>query len=166
FAGWLIREKGVHVLLEAARGLERQADWVIAGAGPARTELEALAARLGVPARFVGHVDSPELLRRADIVGVPTLRPEGFGLAGAEAMAAGAAVVGSDAGGLPEVVGDAGVVVPRGEVAALHSALAQLLSAPEERVRLGTAAAARATSRFALERMIGDHAAALERLLL
>src|SRR5262249_13249448 len=60
FAGWLIREKGVHVLLEAARGLERQADWVIAGAGPARRELEALAARLGVPARFVGHVDSPE----------------------------------------------------------------------------------------------------------
>src|SRR5262249_6729439 len=73
FAGWLIREKGAHVLLESARGLEREADWVIAGAGPARTELEALSTRLGVPARFVGHVDSPELLRRADIVVVPSL---------------------------------------------------------------------------------------------
>ena len=59
---------------------------------------------------------------------------EGFGLPVAEAMACGTAVVASDGGALPEVVGDAGVVVPRGDAEALASAVGALLDSSESRV--------------------------------
>ncbi len=165
FAGQLIEEKGVQVLLEAARQLPGMAEWVVAGAGRFREALEQLAARLGVPARFVGHVDSAELFRGADVVVVPSLWEEAFGLVAVEGMAAGAAVVVSDAGGLPEVVGDAGVVVPRGDAGALAAALRDLLGAPARRAALGLAATRRAQARFSLGRMIDEHADAAERLL-
>ena len=165
FAGQLIEQKGLHVLLEAAQGMPAAAHWVIAGVGRQQRELEALAQRLGVPARFAGQVDSAELLRRADVVVVPSLWDEAFGLVAAEAMAAGAAVVVSDAGGLPEVVGEAGVVVPRGDAQALRSELERLLRSPEERARLGAAALRRAAERFTLRRMIDEHVEAVEVLL-
>jgi glycosyltransferase involved in cell wall biosynthesis len=165
FAGQLIEEKGVQVLLEAARGMSGAADWVIAGAGRYRAELEALAGRLGVPARFVGHVDSAALFRAADVVVVPSLWEEAFGLVAVEGMAAGAAVVVSDAGGLGEVVGDTGLVVPRGDVAALRRGLERLVRSPEERTRLGADASRRAAARFTLDRMIAQHVDAAVELL-
>jgi len=60
-----------------------------------------------------------ELFAWAEVVVVPSRWAEAFGLVAAEAMAAGAAVVVSDAGALPEVVGDAGRVFPAGDAAAL-----------------------------------------------
>ena len=165
FAGQLIPEKGVHVLLEAARTMPAAADWVIAGAGRHGSELEALARRLGVPARFVGHVNSAALFRGADVVVVPSLWEEAFGLVAVEGMAAGAAVVVSDAGGLPEVVGETGVVVPRGDAVALRAVLERLLHSSSERARLGGAALRRAASRFTLERMVSEHVDAAEKLL-
>ena len=165
FAGQLILEKGLQVLLEAAKGMPAAAHWVIAGVGRQQGELEVLAQSLNVPARFAGQVDSAELFRRADIVVVPSLWDEAFGLVAAEAMAAGAAVVVSDAGGLPEVVGEAGVVVPRGDAVALRSELERLIRSPEERARLGAAALRRAAARFTLQRMIAEHVEAVEALL-
>ena len=165
FAGQLIPEKGVQVLLEAAQRMPDAADWVIAGEGPLRSELEERAAKLGVPASFVGHVDIPELFQRADIVVVPSLWDEAFGLVAVEAMASQTAVVVSDGGGLPEVVGDTGLVVPRGDVGALHSVLRRLVDAPAERFALGVAAARRAAAHYSIERMIAEHVAAAERLL-
>ena len=166
FAGQLIEEKGVQTLIEAASAMPAAAEWIIAGAGRYRPDLESLARRRDVPARFVGHVDSAELFRGADIVVVPSLWEEAFGLVAVEGMAAGAAVVVSDAGGLPEVVGDSGVVVPRGDPLALRSALETLLRSRQERVRLGTAAQRRAGARFTLARMISEHAESLQSLLL
>lgn len=77
---------------------------------------------------------------------------EGFGLPAAEAMACGAPVIVSDGGALPEVVGNAGIVVPKADGVALAEAIANLLDDPKERNRLGTAAAKRAQLIFSWER--------------
>lgn len=70
-----------------------------------------------------------EAYNLATVAVTPSLY-EGFGLPAAEAMACGTAVVSSDGGALPEVVGDAGVLVPAGDSQALATAIAQLLSDP------------------------------------
>jgi alpha-1,3-rhamnosyl/mannosyltransferase len=61
---------------------------------------------------------------------------EGFGLPPLEAMACGAPVICSDATSLPEVVGDSAVLVPPGDVSALHAALERVLSSPGLREEL------------------------------
>ncbi len=100
-----------------------------------------------------------DLYRRAHIVACPA-RFEGFGFPAAEAMACGAAVVSSDGGALPEVVGDAGLVSPAGDAAAMAGNLARLLDAPGEAARLGERAAERARSAFNWS----NHALAASRL--
>ncbi|HUE29337.1 MAG TPA: glycosyltransferase [Verrucomicrobiae bacterium] len=75
---------------------------------------------------------------------------EGFGLTVCEAMASGAAVVAVAATALPEVVGDAGVLVARSDPGLLADALARLIAEPETRAALGAAARARA-ARFTWE---------------
>jgi glycosyltransferase involved in cell wall biosynthesis len=73
-------------------------------------------------------------------------------MAALEAMAHGVATVVSDGPGNPEAVGDAGVVVPVGDVEAWTGALARLAADPEERARLGAAARARVAHEFGVER--------------
>jgi glycosyltransferase involved in cell wall biosynthesis len=116
-ASRLAPEKGVEVAIAAcaAAGLEL----VIAGDGPQRAALEACAA--GTATRFVGHVRLDELraLReQAGLALVPSRSAETFGLAAAEAMAAGLPVAGSAIGALPELCGPGGLVAP-GDAAAL-----------------------------------------------
>jgi glycosyltransferase involved in cell wall biosynthesis len=122
-AGRLAREKGVDVAIAAAARARRPL--VVAGDGPLRAELEALAARAGADVRFTGRVGAAELARlrtEAAVALVPSRSAETFGLAAAEAMAAGVPVVASAVGALPELVGHGGVVAP-GDAAALARAL-------------------------------------------
>ncbi len=70
---------------------------------------------------------------------------EGFGLTVCEAMASGCAVVAVATSSIPEVVGDAGVLVPRSDATLLAAALARLVAEPDTRAALGAAARARAT---------------------
>jgi glycosyltransferase involved in cell wall biosynthesis len=99
----LAPEKGVEVAIEACRLAD--VPLVIAGDGPERARLEARAA--GAAVQFVGRVARPELdrLRRtASVALAPSRATETFGLAAAEAMAAGLPVAGSHIGALPELV--------------------------------------------------------------
>ncbi|HEX8715037.1 MAG TPA: glycosyltransferase family 4 protein, partial [Solirubrobacteraceae bacterium] len=105
---------------------------VIAGDGPQRAELEARAASAravaGATVRFAGRVDDDELARlraAASIALVPSRSAETFGIAAAEAMAAGLPVAASRIGALPELVEEDGLV-PAGDVAALAQAIARL----------------------------------------
>jgi glycosyltransferase involved in cell wall biosynthesis len=147
FAGRLVREKGVAVLLQAfARCLRRlpEARLVIVGDGPERAPLERLAAELdlGRSAVLTGRLPRDELERRlagAWVQAVPSLWEEPFGNVAVEAMMRGTAVVATSAGGLAEIVrdGETGMLVPRGDVAALAEALSSLLSDRDLAERLG-----------------------------
>jgi glycosyltransferase involved in cell wall biosynthesis len=114
-------EKGVDVAIDACRlaGVEL----VVAGDGPERAALEARAA--GGAVRFAGHVDDRELARLragAAIALAPSRSGESFGLAAAEAMGAGLAVVGSRVGALPELLDGDALVAP-GDAQALAQAI-------------------------------------------
>jgi glycosyltransferase involved in cell wall biosynthesis len=102
---------------------------------------ERLVRRLGIEDRvqFVSGISTEQMVRyyaEAAIAVVPSVY-EGFGLPAGEAMACGVPVVSTDGGALPEVVGDAGVVVPAKSDDALVTAIDALLADPARREELG-----------------------------
>ena len=157
----LFPRKGIRFLLEAAAQLKpRFPDLkiVLAGDGFERPELAKLAGELGIAAdvTFLGWVPNEELppyYRAAAVSVIPSLE-EGFGIPAAEAMGCEVPVVASDAGGLPEVVenGVTGLVVPRGDSAALAGAIGSLLADPGRARRMGQAGRARALRLFDWDR--------------
>jgi glycosyltransferase involved in cell wall biosynthesis len=157
----LFPRKGIRFLLEAAAQLKPEfpdLKVVIAGDGFERPALVRLAQELGIggDVTFLGWVSNAELppyYRAAAVSVIPSLE-EGFGIPAAEAMGCEVAVVASDAGGLPEVVEDGvtGLVVPRGDSAALARAIGSLLSDPVRREQMGQAGRARALRLFDWDR--------------
>ena len=102
---------------------------------------ERLIDQLGVRERIVFmhgiSADEMRALYAGSAVAVIPSEYEGFGLPAAEAMACGTPVVSTDGGALPEVVGEAGLVVPAGSPNALASAIGELLQDPARRAELG-----------------------------
>ncbi|MEH6707411.1 MAG: glycosyltransferase [Alloalcanivorax venustensis] len=129
---------------------------VIVGGGPLRDDLGTLADSLDVAdrVRFLGvRHDVPALMSSCDLF-VLSSAWEGFGLVVAEAMACRRPVVATDCGGVREVVGDAGFLVPPRDAQALTEAMGRALRLPDEqRQRLGTAARERVVARYSLEAM-------------
>ena len=132
FVGRLVEEKGVLVLVQAL-ALDERLHARIAGGGPLAQRLRDEATRLGVGGRveLVGALDPSEVIdfyHGLDVLAVPSIPRAGwteqFGRVAIEAMACGVPVVSSDAGALPEVVGDAGILVPHSDASALAAALA------------------------------------------
>ena len=143
FVGRLVEEKGVQVLLDALAAFP-QLRARFAGAGPLATEISERSRILGVGDRVevVGPVPPermPEFYASIDVLAVPSVPTsswtEQFGRVAVEAMAAGVPVVASDAGALPEVVGGAGLVVPRGDANALGAALLRASGPDSGRLR-------------------------------
>lgn len=122
---------------------------VLAGGDPERRPaLEALAGALGLAdrVRFPGRIDDrdlPQLYAGCALFVLPSLE-EGFGLPALEAMACGAPVVASNRASVPEVVGDAAILVDPEDEAALARAMTEVLSAPDVRERLVRQGLARA----------------------
>jgi glycosyltransferase involved in cell wall biosynthesis len=88
--------------------------------------------------KFIDEIDTTELVnqyRLASIVAIPSIY-EGFGLPAAEAMACGTPVVSTTAGALPEIVGDAGILVPPADAKALAEAISALVGSPTKRKHL------------------------------
>jgi glycosyltransferase involved in cell wall biosynthesis len=154
FLGELSERKApLHAIDAARRAAAAGAPLVllVAGDGP---QADAVRARASSVVRALGYrEDAGRLLLACDVFVLPSER-EGLSFAVLEAMAAGLAIVVSDGPGNPEAVGDAGVVVPAADVAALAAALGALARDPAERVRLGAAARARAGALFGVERML------------
>ncbi len=107
--------------------------------------------------------DVPALMAASDVLVVPSLW-EGFGLVALEGMAAGLPVVASAVDGLPELLGDAGVLVPPGDARALGSALGRVREDAGLRARSGAAGLARSVS-FSIQRCASAYAALYEGLV-
>jgi glycosyltransferase involved in cell wall biosynthesis len=133
FVGRLHFRKGLlPVLKEFARWREIDAEFVIAGDGPDRPEMEQVAAR-DARIRILGPVDRNQLenlLLSTNIFVFPTFY-EGFGLALTEAMASGHACVSYDIPVVREVLGGTGILAPLGDAAALVKEVAGLVKHPE-----------------------------------
>ncbi|HVY10664.1 MAG TPA: glycosyltransferase family 1 protein [Mycobacteriales bacterium] len=138
--GALIARKNLDLLIDAMAQLPpgpATPQVRIVGDGPDRARLQARAAELADPdaVRLLGRVDDEELGRLfGGAIGLvhPAL-VEGFGLTTIEAMAAGLPVIASSSGALPEVVADAGVLVPPDDVAGWAASLSRLASDPDWR---------------------------------
>lgn len=113
---------------------------------------EQLIERLGLAERiqFVSNISTDDMVRyyaEASVAVVPSIY-EGFGLPAGEAMACGVPVVSTNGGALPEVVGDAGVIVPAKDAEALATAIATLLEDREQREALGARGRQRILEKF------------------
>lgn len=150
YAGRLAAHKGVEVLLRSARDDER-IHLRIAGAGPQEQQLRARAADFADRVRFLGTLGGAQLssfYRSLDVLAVPSLPTPGwieqFGRVAVEAMACGIPVVASDSGALPDVVGDAGLLVPPGDARALRTALIRVVDEQGRAKRMQAAGLVRA----------------------
>ena len=154
-------EKGHDILLQAAALLcasRGDVRFLIAGDGPRRADLEALARRLDLDRRvqFLGHRDDvPALLAEADAFVLPS-RSEAFPNGVIEAMAAGLPVVASAVGGLLDLVdnGRTGLLVRPNDPPALAGALETLIDAPDFAASLGLAARRTIAERYSFDRMV------------
>jgi glycosyltransferase involved in cell wall biosynthesis len=157
FMGRVIPRKGADVLIRAAADLpDADAEILIIGRpgfapdaplSGYESDLRRLAATSAIPVRFEGFTARPELpdlLRTADVFVVPSRWPDPAPLTVGEALATGLPVVASRIGGIPELVGDAGVLVAPDDPGALAAALRTLLNDVDRRVELSTAARAQA----------------------
>ena len=161
--GRLTHQKGCDVLLRAFAALSRGGEapsLLFAGTGEDAASLRALAEELGVAPRvhFVGFQrDVRTVYAAIDVFCMPS-RWEGFGLAMVEALAAGVPVVAADVDSLPEVLGDAGLLVPADQPAELASALRRVLAEPGLAEALRDRGRERA-ARFGVGRMIANYEA-------
>lgn len=135
FAGRLVSDKGVDLLLSALRLLKENPAFsaegvrlTIVGSGPEERTLRGAAADL--PVTFVGQLEAralAETLNRHSVLVIPSLWPEPFGIVALEGAACGCWVIGSDQGGLPEAIGPCGSTFPNGDVHALAECILRAL---------------------------------------
>jgi len=157
FLGRLTPERGLDLLFRACVGLAGRWTLTVIGTGPNQEELEQLAQRLGIAARisWLGALPRKvldDIWPSLDCVVLPARTTERWvmteGRAALDAMAHGLAVIGTDSGALPELVGDAGRIVPEEDVPALAAALEQLYADRAECERLGSAGRRRIVEEF------------------
>jgi len=134
--------KGLRYMLEALATLRQQhpLELIVVAKGTDNSTTQRLINTLGIRdyVKFIDEIDTTELVhqyRLASIVVIPSIY-EGFGLPAAEAMSCGAPVVSTTAGALPEVVGDAGILVPPADVRALADAISALVISSNKRKHL------------------------------
>ena len=153
YIGRMLPGKGLNVLADALRMMKGEA-WrlLVVGDGSEREPFEQRlrAAGLRERAEFTGAVNfarMPEYFHRVDVMIIPTETTkrirEQFGRVIVEAMASGVPVIGSTCGAIPEVIGEAGLIFPEGDAAALAGALRRMLADEDLRKRLAIAGLAR-----------------------
>ncbi len=135
YAGRFVREKGVDVLIRAAARLDSNVRLILLGSGPRESAWRRLAADCGIAPRvqfkpWISSLEFPEFLRTIGALVLSSITQpnwkEQFGRVLIEAMACGVPVIGSTCGEIPNVIGDAGLIVPESDPDALADALRRL----------------------------------------
>lgn len=168
----LADHKGQRYLLDAIPDvLKERSDLVFAivGDGELKDALHAQAAELGISerVRFLGfRTDVPSLLKAFDVFVMPS-HMEGLGTSVLDALAARLPVVGTEAGGMPEILieGETGLVCPIKDSAALTKNLLRVLGDPELAQRMASAGRARVEAMFSTTSMVEGTLAVYRRLL-
>jgi glycosyltransferase involved in cell wall biosynthesis len=162
YVGRLVPAKGVDLLLDAVRGLGNGWQLRIMGAGPQRNTLQRQAGRLGLDGRVFfdparPSCEVPAYLSQLDVLVLPSrTQPnwkEQFGRVLIEAMACQVPVIGSTCGEIPNVIGEAGLIFPEGDVNTLRDHLRGLMDDPDLRRRLGQTGRARVLQHFTQARV-------------
>jgi glycosyltransferase involved in cell wall biosynthesis len=156
----LFARKGVQYVIDAIAATPNHGQQLdVAGDGPERVALERQARDRGVPARFHGWLSSEALVplyERSRIFVLASVS-DNFPVSLLEAMAARCAVITTRAGGCPEVVGDAGLIVEPGDVHSLQEALSRLVRQPGLAEELGERAAQRVREQFSWHAIASRH---------
>jgi glycosyltransferase involved in cell wall biosynthesis len=166
-AAALRMQKQVHVFVEAvarANAVDDRVVGLIAGTGPERDRIEALARATGGVVRLLGErSDVVDILAAADTACLSS-NWEGLPMVVLEAMALGKPVVATDVGGTRDAVvhEETGLLVPPADPAAMAEALLRLARAPDLATRLGAGAKERQSALFSSERMVDDYARLFE----
>ena len=158
----LFERKGVQHVIEALAKLTAHGYVLeVAGDGPQRAELEQQAGQAGVPVRFHGWLPPVSLypLFERSRIFVLASNSDNFPVSLLEAMAARCAIVTTRAGGCPEVVGDAALVVEPGDEKGLLDALTRLIQQPAFAEELGNRAARRVRDHFGWQAIALRHEA-------
>jgi glycosyltransferase involved in cell wall biosynthesis len=153
--GRLVPEKNFDLLFRAVANilpsLQLDIEIWLAGDGPERAKLEKLVddLSLGEKVTFFGDYDVPEKLMSSVTLFVSTSNYEGFGLAVAEAMAAGIPVIATDSGGVSEVMGETGCLIPVGDVSSLGGKIVSYLACSDSELSyFGSLGAKRVSENF------------------
>ncbi len=166
YVGRFVREKGISVLVDAARLLKEEHlefEVRLIGDGPERARLEEKIARYELEScvhitGFLTGAALSQTLRDVRVIVMPSIWEETAGLAAIEQMMLGRLVIASGIGGLGEVVGDAALRCPPGNAGALAQCMRRVLHEPALIDGYGGKARARALQLFARGRMIEEHA--------
>ena len=166
YVGRLVAEKGLSVLIGAAKLLKEQGcsfRLAFVGDGPERNRLESVvdSLDLGSLTTFTGALRGDALeaaLQDVGVVVMPSVWEETAGLSAIEHMMRGRAVIASDIGGLAEVVGDAGLKFSPGDTDGLARCMRLIIEHPSSRAELGRRGRERALKLFQSKGMIDAHA--------
>lgn len=162
YAGRIVREKGVDLLIEAAKKLSTDYHILIMGDGREKMAIEHLVKKYGIIDRvsfldFIPHERLPEYLNCLDALVLPSRTTpnwkEQFGRVLIEAMACGVPVIGSSSGEIPNVVGDAGLIFEEGDAGSLFNHLKTLAENTDLRKELGLKEKQRVDERFSAEKV-------------
>ncbi|HEY0071333.1 MAG TPA: glycosyltransferase family 4 protein [Chloroflexia bacterium] len=169
YAGKLVEEKGIRTFwraFEEVAGEQENAYLVLAGGGPLKAEIEEKAREAGLSSRVrlpgvVHNTGLPGIMNAADVFVLPSETRdnwrEQFGRVAVEAMSSALPVIGSDSGEIPTVLGDAGLIFPEGDRAALAAHLRRLAADPPLRAELGHLGRERALKLFSTEKVAAQH---------
>lgn len=172
FVGRLVPRKGGALLLSAAEKVLAacpDTTFVVVGEGPSRDEWEALATRLGIARNVVftgAREDMPGVYASLDILVLPSFE-ECMPMCLLEGMAAGAPVVATRVGAVPELIipGWTGLLVEPGDVHALSGAILRLLCDPDQARRVGENGQAHVAQHFSAEGTARSYVALYEQAL-
>lgn len=177
YVGKLVSWKGVHNLIYVAKILKDKGikDFVVAvaGKGAQKENMQKLIREIKIDEHFrfldfISYTEIPDVYRMADVFVLPSYPTmtwqEQFGMVLAEAMASGKPVISTMSGSIPEVIGDAGILIPPGDYMSLVNSILELIKNKKLRENLSNAARKRAEQLFSASKNAQEFALFLNSL--